>query len=88
MRFPRTFILACSWALPADGIDLTVTPGPGPGDVALQWTSNQAVFQVYRSWNAVAEIRIPTDALANYDANVLPVGSPGFSPIAPLTSCR
>ena len=35
-----------------------------------------------------AEIRqILVDALADYDANVLPVGSPPFSPIAPLTTC-
>jgi hypothetical protein len=27
------------------------------------------------------------DALADYDANVLPAGRPGFSPVAPLTRC-
>ncbi len=54
MRVPRSvippfFAFSASLAFSADGIELTVTPGPVAGALVLQWTGNQPVFEVYRS---------------------------------------
>jgi hypothetical protein len=33
-------------------------------------------------------LQVLVDALADYDANVLPIGAPPFTPVAPLTHCE
>jgi hypothetical protein len=34
---------------PQDGVVLTLTPGPGPGEVTLTWSGGLAPYSVYRS---------------------------------------
>jgi hypothetical protein len=44
-----TFVLAAD---PADGIDLSVSPGPGAGEFTLDWAGGQPDFEVFRSTDA------------------------------------
>jgi len=50
-------LLAVSLSLPAasqspDGIEIALIPGPGPGEITLDWSGGLPMFDVYRSTDA------------------------------------
>jgi 5-methylthioadenosine/S-adenosylhomocysteine deaminase len=78
MRFAMSILLAvlASPALAADLIDLTVLPGAASEEVALQWTGDQPIFEVYRSMNP-ASVASPTNLLAETTSRTIDDASPG-----------
>jgi len=70
-----------------DGMTLTLSQGPGPGEVTLDWSGGQPIFQVYRSTdrslvvdlaNLIGEssVRIWTDAPPPGEVFYYEIGSP------------
>jgi len=51
---------------PPDGVDLTLVPGPGAGEMSLSWTGGQPTFEVYRSPFAPG-IEMPSNKLGETD---------------------